>query len=73
VAASNVLALPEQVGDDGVLFDPSSTASIKAAIWEIVSNQAAAKARAARARERMAAMTVERYGAQLQDLIGQLR
>jgi glycosyltransferase involved in cell wall biosynthesis len=72
VAASNVLALPEQVGDDGVLFDPSSTASIKAAIWEIVSNQAAAKARAARARERMAAMTVERYGAQLQDLIGQL-
>ena len=73
VAASNVVALPEQVGDAGLLFDPTSVPSIRDAILEIVNNPAPAKVRADRARERMAAMTVERYGAQLKDLVGQLR
>jgi glycosyltransferase involved in cell wall biosynthesis len=73
VAASNVLALPEQVGDAGLLFDPLSVASIKTAILDIVRNPAAAKTRANLARQRMAAMTVERYGAQLQDLVDELR
>jgi glycosyltransferase involved in cell wall biosynthesis len=73
VAASNVVALPEQVGEAGLLFDPTSVASIRDAILEIVNNPAPAKVRADRARERMAAMTVERYGAQLKDLVGQLR
>jgi hypothetical protein len=37
-AASNILALPEQVGDNGLLFDPNSAPSIKAAIQEILNN-----------------------------------
>jgi glycosyltransferase involved in cell wall biosynthesis len=73
VAASNILALPEQVGDAGLLFDPTSVASIRDAIMEMANNPAAARSRAVRARERMAAMTVERYGTQLQELVSQLR
>ena len=73
VAASNILALPEQVGDAGLLFDPNSVASIRDAILQIVNDPVSAQARAGRARERMVAMTVERYGAQLQDLVAQLR
>lgn len=73
VAASNILALPEQVGDAGLLFDPNSVASIRDAILQIVNDPVSAQVRAGRARERMAAMTVERYGAQLQDLVAQLR
>jgi glycosyltransferase involved in cell wall biosynthesis len=73
VAVSNILALPEQVGENGLLFDPNSTASIKAAIVDILNNPAEAKARADRARVRMASMTSERYGSQLLNLIGQLR
>jgi glycosyltransferase involved in cell wall biosynthesis len=73
VAASNILALPEQVGDAGLLFDPNSVASIRDAILDIVNDPAAAKARAARARERMATMTVERYGAQLEGLVERIR
>jgi glycosyltransferase involved in cell wall biosynthesis len=69
VAGSNILAIPEQVGDGGLLFDPNSVASIKSAILEIIRNPAAAQARARRARERMAATTPQRYGAQLQDLV----
>jgi glycosyltransferase involved in cell wall biosynthesis len=69
VAASNILALPEQVGDAGLLFDPTSVASIKAAMLEILRNPAAARERANRGRARMAAMTPERYGAQLQVLL----
>ena len=69
VAASNILALPEQIGDAGLLFDPTSVASIKGAMLDIVNNPAAARERASRARARMAAMTPERYGAQLQALL----
>ena len=36
VAASGILAIPEQVGDAGLLFDPKSVASIKDAILGIV-------------------------------------
>ena len=36
VAASSILAIPEQVGDAGLLFDPKSVASIKDAILRIV-------------------------------------
>jgi glycosyltransferase involved in cell wall biosynthesis len=72
VAASNILAIPEQVGDGGLLFDPNSAQSIKSAILEIIKDPAAARARAARARERMAAMTPEKYGAQLEGLVASM-
>jgi glycosyltransferase involved in cell wall biosynthesis len=73
VAASGILAIPEQVGDAGLLFDPTSVASIKAAVLRIVKDPAAARLLGERGRDRMAAMTPERYGAQLQSLLLGLR
>lgn len=69
VAASNILAIPEQVGDAGLLFDPKSPASIKQAILGITNDPAAARERSNRGRERMASMTLEWYGIQLQELL----
>jgi glycosyltransferase involved in cell wall biosynthesis len=71
VAASNILAIPEQVGDAGLLFDPKSVDSIKQAMLGIIEPNTAREL-AKRGRARMAAMTPERYGAQLQDLLSGL-
>ncbi|MGA2287880.1 glycosyltransferase family 4 protein [Bradyrhizobium sp.] len=73
VIASGILAIPEQVGDAGLLFDPESVASIRAAILRIVNDPETARLLGARGRDRMLAMTPERYGAQLQELLRQLR
>ena len=72
VAASGILAIPEQVGEAGLLFDPKSVDSIKQAMLRIIEPNTAREL-AKRGRERMAAMTPERYGAQLQDLLSGLR
>jgi glycosyltransferase involved in cell wall biosynthesis len=69
VVASSILAIPEQVGDAGLLFDPTSVASIKDAILRIAGDPAAARLLGKSGRDRMAAMTPERYGAQLRDLL----
>ncbi len=69
VAASNILAIPEQVGDAGLLFDPKSVASIKEAILRIVKRPADGAPAWKKGQDRMSAMTSERYGAQLQDVI----
>jgi glycosyltransferase involved in cell wall biosynthesis len=73
VAASNILAIPEQVGDAGLLFDPMSVASIRDAILKITRDPTQAALFGQRGRERMLAMTLERYGAQLQNLLLELR
>ncbi len=73
VAASNILAIPEQVGDAGLLFDPKSVASIKDAILRIARDPAAARQLGKRGQDRMSAMTPERYGAQLQNLLNGMR
>jgi glycosyltransferase involved in cell wall biosynthesis len=73
VAASGVLAIPEQVGDAARLFDPTSVASIKQAILKILGDPEAARLLANRGRERMLMMTPQRFGAQLQALLNQLR
>lgn len=72
VIASGVLAIPEQVGDAGLLFDPMSVASIRDAILKIARNPAEARQLGQRGRERMLVMTPERYGAQLQNLLLEL-
>jgi glycosyltransferase involved in cell wall biosynthesis len=69
VAASGILAMPEQVGDAGVLFDPMSVASISQAILQIAGDAEAARLMGQRGKQRMRAMTSERYGAQLQDMV----
>ena len=73
VAASNVFAIPEQVGDAGVLFDPTSAASIRDAILRIVRDSALAQLLRKRGRERMQAMTPERYGGQLEAVLRELQ
>jgi glycosyltransferase involved in cell wall biosynthesis len=72
VLASNILAIPEQVGDAGLLFDPTSVASIKQAILRITGDPVAARALGKRGQDRMSAMTPERYGAQLKDLVTEM-
>jgi glycosyltransferase involved in cell wall biosynthesis len=69
VMASNILAIPEQVGDAGLLFDPTSVASIKQAILTMTGDPEAARQLGKRGQDRMSAMTPERYGAQLKDLL----
>jgi glycosyltransferase involved in cell wall biosynthesis len=73
VVASNILAIPEQVGDAGLLFDPRSVASIKDAILRIAKDPAAARQLGKRGQARMSAMTSERYGSQLQVLLNEMR
>jgi glycosyltransferase involved in cell wall biosynthesis len=73
VAASNILAIPEQVGDAGLLFDPKSVASIRQAILRIARDPVAARQLGKRGQDRMSAMTPERYGAQLQNLLNGMR
>jgi glycosyltransferase involved in cell wall biosynthesis len=69
VIASNVVAIPEQVGDAGLLFDPMSVTSISDAILRMLSDPAAARQLGENGRARMLAMTPQRYGAELQDLL----
>ena len=69
VAASNILAIPEQVGDAALLFDPTSVTSIKQAMLTLLRDPQAAELLAARGKLRMAAMTPERYGAELQAVL----
>lgn len=73
VAASNILAIPEQVGDAGLLFDPNSAASIKQAILTLVNEPETARLLAKKGQDRVSAMTLERYGAQLRELLRELR
>ena len=69
VMASNILAIPEQVGDAGLLFDPTSVASIKQAILKMTGDSEAARQLGRGGHDRMSAMTPERYAAQLKDLL----
>jgi glycosyltransferase involved in cell wall biosynthesis len=73
VVASNILAIPEQVGDAGLLFDPESVESIKEAILRILNDPETARQLGRRGRDRMLTMTPERYGAQLQELLAELQ
>jgi glycosyltransferase involved in cell wall biosynthesis len=73
VAASGILAIPEQVGDAGLLFDPTSASSIKQAILDIVRDPEAARLLGQKGRDKMLAMTPEHYGAQLQNLLLEMR
>lgn len=72
VAASGILGIPEQVGDAALLFDPTSVASIKDAILRIVGDAELARLLGKRGHERMLAMTPDRYGDRLQQLLREL-
>jgi glycosyltransferase involved in cell wall biosynthesis len=72
VAASGILAIPDQVGDAGLLFDPKSVPSMKQAILKIVQDPETARLLGKRGRERMLAITPAQYGAQLENLLREL-
>ena len=59
--------------DAGLLFDPKSVASIKQAILKIVRDPEAARRLGKKGQDRMLAMTPERFGAELQVLLHELR
>lgn len=72
VAASDVLAIPEQVGDAGLLFDPARPDSIAEALRRLLGDDAMREELAARGRSRFAAMTMDRYRDQLRDLVARI-
>jgi glycosyltransferase involved in cell wall biosynthesis len=69
VAASAILAIPEQVGDAGLLFDPFSISSIADSILKLHSDPVLAGRLGMRGREKMASMTQEHHCSQLQQLL----
>jgi glycosyltransferase involved in cell wall biosynthesis len=73
VVASGILAIPEQVGEAGLLFDPTSAASIRDTILQVTRDPDGARRRASLGRDRMRAMTPERYGGELQNLLRGLK
>lgn len=73
VAASNILAIPEQVGAAGLLFDPLSSASIAESIQKLVNDPDLAKELGNLGREKMTLMTPQHYCSQLQNLFGEIR
>jgi len=72
VAASGILAISDQVGDAGLLFDPKSVSSMKEAILKIVQDPETARLLGKRGRERMLEITPAQYGAQLENLLREL-
>ena len=72
VCASNVVALPEQVGDAALLFDPLSTQSIARSLEAILDDSDLRIALAERGKRRVAAMTLDRYAKQLDALLAQV-
>ena len=66
VLTSNVSALPEIVGETGLLVDPYDTESIASAICLLVDDEPSARARANAARLRAQGMTWDESAAQLE-------
>jgi glycosyltransferase involved in cell wall biosynthesis len=69
VCASNVVALPEQVGDAGLLFDPNSTEDIAQKICALLDDPSLRRMLAERGMRRMASVTHEQYGERLGEVI----
>jgi glycosyltransferase involved in cell wall biosynthesis len=75
VASSNVTALPEQVADAGLLFDPNDPADIGEAIWRIFDNDELAVDLVAKGKRRLSdfdwARTARAYRAVYRKAAGQ--
>jgi glycosyltransferase involved in cell wall biosynthesis len=65
VCASNVVALPEQVGDAGVLFDPFSIEDMASKISSLLGDEQLRRDLVIRGKERVNALTTESYATQL--------
>ena len=65
VCASNVVALPEQIGDAGLLFDPTSAEDMAAAIGRLLGDPALRGTLIERGFRRMAEVTHASYAERL--------
>ena len=72
VVAANVLSLPDQVGDAGLLFDPLSIDAMAASILEVTESAELAQSLRDRGLKRIHEMTPARYGGQLEALFRKL-
>ena len=72
VCASNVVALPEQIGDAGLLFDPTSPEDIAEKVDRLLRDGALRAELVRRGRERVRSLTRERYALQLQGILDQV-
>ena len=72
VCSSNVVGLPEQVGDAGLLFDPRDPAQIAAAAERILTDPELAAELVRRGRARLAGNSRERFGALLAEVFRQV-
>jgi glycosyltransferase involved in cell wall biosynthesis len=73
VCASRVVALPEQVGDAGVLFDPTSVQDIARAIGDTFEDSALREQLVARGTRRIAGLTTENYAKELALLLERIK
>lgn len=72
VCASNIVALPEQVGDAGLLFDPMSSDDMSDKICQVLNDACLREQLVERGRARIACLTMERYSAALGEVLGRL-
>jgi glycosyltransferase involved in cell wall biosynthesis len=73
VCASRVVALPEQVGDAGVLFDPTSVDDIAEKLADTFENDVLREQLVDRGKRRIAALTAENYAAELALVLERIR
>jgi glycosyltransferase involved in cell wall biosynthesis len=69
VCASNVVALPEQIGDAGVLFDPFSVDDMARKISSLLADPELRAELVRRGKARIAGLTMDRYAGELADLL----
>jgi len=72
VCASNVVAIPEQVGDAGLLFDPHSIEDIAEKICTLLSSQALRENVIKNGYRRMQSITHDQYAIRLSKLISKI-
>lgn len=69
VLASNVCALPEQVGNAGLLFDPKDPLDIAEKISKIIKDDALREELIKKGKERVQNLTLESYASKIRELI----
>jgi glycosyltransferase involved in cell wall biosynthesis len=67
-----LFAIPEQVGDAAILFDPLSVTSIREAILRLLRDPQAARQLSENGRARMLALTPDQYGTVLSRLLHEM-
>jgi glycosyltransferase involved in cell wall biosynthesis len=72
VCAANVVGLPEQIGDAGVLFDPLSVEDMAGKISTVLGDAALQAELIMRGKDRVAALTADRYAGQLELVLDRL-